>query len=248
MLIKLISLSREAREAHGCSVSHRKATALLLNAFVHILNTNNSANFQNTSTLPYQHTVQISLMTDRGPVGYQCVDTPFLTVLKTWTSPFEHPVIIHVCVRLEFPEVSATRLASESPNLTVQCLVLHQTLAFCLGGAGNALWGIPTHHRQWLEATGWFLLPSALLFAGRHILLPVGIFCCQSALFFVEVTFLGSRPLFIHFMEIFCASCDSWHQLFPPPYTCMEGFPSSQACWISFARGILIRERLSSWF
>ena len=47
------------------------------------------------------------------------VDTPFLTVLKTWTSPFEHSVIIHVGVRLEFPEVSATRPASGSPNLTV---------------------------------------------------------------------------------------------------------------------------------
>ena len=47
------------------------------------------------------------------------LDTPFLTVLMTWTSPFEHPVIIHVCVRLEFPEVSATRLASGSPNSTV---------------------------------------------------------------------------------------------------------------------------------
>ncbi|KAF5933061.1 hypothetical protein HYC85_029232 [Camellia sinensis] len=35
------------------------------------------------------------------------VDTPFLTVLKTWTSPFEHSVIIHDCVRSEFPEVSA---------------------------------------------------------------------------------------------------------------------------------------------
>ena len=31
------------------------------------------------------------------------VDIPFLTVLKTWTSPFEHSVIFHVCVRLEFP-------------------------------------------------------------------------------------------------------------------------------------------------
>ncbi|KAF5956713.1 hypothetical protein HYC85_003938 [Camellia sinensis] len=35
------------------------------------------------------------------------VDTPFLTVLKTWTSPFEHSVIIHDRVRSEFPEVSA---------------------------------------------------------------------------------------------------------------------------------------------
>ena len=39
------------------------------------------------------------------------VDTPFLTVIKTWRSPFEHPVIVLVCVHLEFPEVSATRLA-----------------------------------------------------------------------------------------------------------------------------------------
>ena len=67
------------------------------------------------------------------------VDTPFLTILKTWTSPFEHSVIIHVCVRLEFPEVSATRLASGSLNSTILRLVLHQTLVFCLGGAGNAL-------------------------------------------------------------------------------------------------------------
>ena len=42
------------------------------------------------------------------------VDTQFLTVLKPWTSPFEHSVIILVRVRLEFPEVSATRPASGS--------------------------------------------------------------------------------------------------------------------------------------
>ena len=45
------------------------------------------------------------------------VDTPFLTVLKTWTSPLEHSVIIHVRVRLEFPEVSAPRLASRPFDL-----------------------------------------------------------------------------------------------------------------------------------
>ena len=70
------------------------------------------------------------------------VDTPFLTVLKTWTSPFEHSVIIHVCVRLEFPEASARvpclriseldRLVSGfAPNTCVlpwkgrECLVRH---------------------------------------------------------------------------------------------------------------------------
>ena len=59
------------------------------------------------------------------------VDTPFLTVLKTWTSPFEYSVIILVCVRLEFPEGSATRLASGSLDSTVLCLFFHQTLVFC---------------------------------------------------------------------------------------------------------------------
>ena len=67
------------------------------------------------------------------------VDTAFLTVLKTWASPFEHSVIVLVCVCLEFPEVSVARLASGFLDSTVLCLVLHQTLVFCLGGAGNAL-------------------------------------------------------------------------------------------------------------
>ncbi|KAF5945233.1 hypothetical protein HYC85_015461, partial [Camellia sinensis] len=49
------------------------------------------------------------------------VDTPFLTVLKTWTSPFEHSVIIHDCVRLEFPEVSAHAPCLRIPEL--DCLV-----------------------------------------------------------------------------------------------------------------------------
>ncbi|KAF5932418.1 hypothetical protein HYC85_028589 [Camellia sinensis] len=86
------------------------------------------------------------------------VDTPFLTVLNTWTSPFEHSVIILVCVRLEFPEVSATRLASGSLNSTILCLVLHQTLVFLLRRVGNGLLAIPTPHRPWLEATShWFV-------------------------------------------------------------------------------------------
>ena len=86
------------------------------------------------------------------------VDTPFFTVLKTWTSPFEHSVIILVCVCLEFPKVLATRLASGSLGSTVLCLVLHQTLVFLLSRAGNGLLAIPTPHRPWLEATGhWFV-------------------------------------------------------------------------------------------
>ncbi|KAF5932592.1 hypothetical protein HYC85_028763 [Camellia sinensis] len=45
------------------------------------------------------------------------VDTPFLTVLKTWTSPLEHLVITLVCVRLEFPEVSGMPCEA-SPHIT----------------------------------------------------------------------------------------------------------------------------------
>ena len=60
------------------------------------------------------------------------VDTPFLTVLKTWTSTLEHSVIILVCVCLEFPKVLATRLALGSLGSTVLCLILHQTLVLCL--------------------------------------------------------------------------------------------------------------------
>ncbi|KAF5932156.1 hypothetical protein HYC85_028327 [Camellia sinensis] len=45
------------------------------------------------------------------------VDTPFLTVLKTGTSPLEHLVITLVCVRLEFPEVSGMPYEA-SPHIT----------------------------------------------------------------------------------------------------------------------------------
>ena len=67
------------------------------------------------------------------------VDTPFLTVLQTWKSPFEHSVIILVSVRLEFPEVSTMRPASGSLDSTVLCLVLHQILGFLLWRAGTGL-------------------------------------------------------------------------------------------------------------
>ena len=105
------------------------------------------------------------------------VDTPFLTILKTWTSPLEHSVIIHICARLEFPEPSATRLASGSLDSTVLCLVLHQTLVFLLWRAGNGFWDIPTLHRPWLEATGCVMLPSAKC-DGR----PAGQFDCMPAI------------------------------------------------------------------
>ena len=56
------------------------------------------------------------------------VDTPFLTVLKTGTSSFEHSMIIHARVRFEFQKGLAARLALGSLNLTVLCLVMDQGL------------------------------------------------------------------------------------------------------------------------
>ncbi|GMP35466.1 hypothetical protein CsSME_00007886 [Camellia sinensis var. sinensis] len=123
------------------------------------------------------------------------VDTPFFTILKTWMSPFEHSVIIHVRVHFEFSEVSATRLASRSLNLAVSFLVMDQTLVFLLLRTGNGLLVIPTPHRPWLEATGlFFLLPakyfgrSALFLVDRpfiwsigHIFWPGVIFCLFQA-------------------------------------------------------------------
>mgnify|MGYP003702779903 CR=1 FL=1 len=71
--------------------------------------------------------------------NFSGVDTPFLTVLKTWTSSFEHSMITLVRVRLEFPEVSATRPASGSLDSIVLCLVLHQTRVVLLLRVGNSL-------------------------------------------------------------------------------------------------------------
>ena len=108
---------------------------------------------------------------------WRSVDTPFLTVLKTWTSPFEHSVIIHFRVRFEFPEVSATRLASGSLNSVVLCLVGPNTCWFLLWKVENGLLAIPMPHQPWLEATGCVFLPlaigdgrSALCVGGRPVI------------------------------------------------------------------------------
>ena len=112
------------------------------------------------------------------------VDTLFLTVLKTWTSSFEHSMIIHACVRFEFPEVLAARLASRSLNLSVLCLVVDQTLVFLLLREEGGLFAIPLTHRPWHDATGPFFLPSAksvgrsaLYLVDRHLCWSIGHFC-----------------------------------------------------------------------
>ena len=120
-------------------------------------------------------------------------------------------------------------------------------LCFALEGQGMLCEASPHTTGSGQRPPAGLFLPAALFVAGRHILLPVRIVCCRSALFFVEINFLGRRPLFIYFMEIFCASCDSWHQLCFPPYTCMEGFPSKKLVWKALQRETSIRGALLSW-
>ena len=122
-----------------------------------------------------------------------CVDTTFLTVLKTWTSPFEHSVIIHVCVRLEFPEVLACApclriswfdcvVSSFAPNTCVlpwrgmECLVRHPHTS---------------------PAMAWDHRPVIL--CHRQCILPVGTLCFRSAIYLAKMAILNGRPLFIYF-------------------------------------------------
>ena len=163
------------------------------------------------------------------------VDTPFLTVLKTWASPFEHTVIIHVCVRLEFPEVSAR----------VPCLRIPELDRLVSGFAPNTCIlplrgkvGLVDHphpspavarcHRLVFAATGNIVCRPALFVAGQHYFVPVGTLFGQDGIF--------CRPIAVHLLlQIF------FRQLYcfcSPPYTCMEGSPSCKACLVSFTRGI----------
>ena len=109
------------------------------------------------------------------------VDTPFLTVLKTWTSPFEHSVIIHVCVRLEFPEVLVARLASGSLDLTVPCLVLTPHTCDLPWSEKSGLLDPLTFHRPSPSIIGFLGVPPAMVSQNQW---PVGIVYCRSALYF----------------------------------------------------------------
>ena len=103
------------------------------------------------------------------------VDTPFLTVLKTWTSPFEHSVIIHDCVRLEFPEVSARAPCLRIPELD-RLVSGFAPNTFVLPLRGRV--GLVDHpHPPPAVARGHRLV----FFCHRHYLLPVGTFYCRSA-------------------------------------------------------------------
>ena len=103
------------------------------------------------------------------------VAAPFLTVLKTWTSPFEHSVIIHVCVRLEFPEVSArapylriSELERLVSGFTSNTCVLPWKGRECLMRHPHTPPAVAGGHRM-------------VFFCHRHFCLPVGTLYCRSA-------------------------------------------------------------------
>ena len=135
------------------------------------------------------------------------VDTPFLTVLKTWTSPFEHSVIIHVCVRLEFPEVSARAPCLRIPEL--DCLVsgfapntcvLPWRGRECLVRHPHTPPAVARGHRLVFNAIGNVYCRSALFVAGQHYFVPVGTLFGQDGIF--------CRPIAVHLLlQIFLDSC-----------------------------------------
>ena len=99
-------------------------------------------------------------------------------------------------------------------------------LHFALKGQGMPCEASPhtTGHGQ--RPPAGVLLPSAIYIAGRHFLLPVGTPFCQNGTF--------GRPTTVHLLlQIFCHSCLAFDS---PPYTCMEGSPSLEACLVSFTR------------
>ena len=127
------------------------------------------------------------------------VETPFLTVLKTWTSPFEHSVIIHVRVRLEFPEVSA-----RAPCLRISaldCLVSGFTPNTCVLPLRGRV-GLVDHphppptvargHRLVFAATSNVYCRPALFVAGQHYLVPADTLFCQDGIF--------GRPTTVHLL------------------------------------------------
>ena len=98
------------------------------------------------------------------------VDTPFLTVLKTWTSPLEHSVIIHVCVRLEFPEFSAR----------APCLRTSELDRFVFGFAPNTC-VLPWKGRECFVRHPH--IPPAVARGHRLAGVAIGTLLCRPALF-----------------------------------------------------------------
>ena len=99
-------------------------------------------------------------------------------------------------------------------------------LCFALEGQGMPCEASPhiTGHGQ--RPPAGVLLPSAMYIAGRHSLLPVGTPFCQNGIF--------GQPTTVHLLlQIFYYSYLAFGS---PPYTCMEGSLSLEACLVSFTR------------
>ena len=98
---------------------------------------------------------------------------------------------------------------------------------------------IPTSHRPWPKATD-------------HCFVAIGQMLGQSALCLVGRPFIWS--IWHFWLAAHCASTFGRYfvpavlagtHFAPPPYTCMEGFHSCLACFVSFARVILYKVRPS---
>ena len=99
--------------------------------------------------------------------------------------------------------------------------------------------GHPTHHRPWLEATGQCFVAIGHMF-GRSALFVVGRPCIWPIWHFWLADHCASAVV-----DIFMPAMLAGIHLFPPPYTCMEGFHSCQTCFVSFARVIFYKEEAS---
>ena len=135
------------------------------------------------------------------------VDTPFLTVLKTWTSPFEYSVIIHVSVRLEFPAVSARvpYLRISELNRLVSGFAPNTCILPLRGRVGlvdhpHPPPAVARGHRLVFAATGNVCCRPALFVAGQHFLVPAGTLFGQDGIF--------GRPITVHLLlQLFLDSC-----------------------------------------
>ena len=159
------------------------------------------------------------------------VATLFLTVLKTWTSPFDHSVIIHFCVRLEFSEVSA-----RAPCLRISeldCLVSGFTPNTCV---------LPWRGRECLVRH--LYTPPAVARGHRLVFAAIGNVYCRSALNLVKMTFLAGRLL----CTCFCRYFKTAVLLLAPLHTRVWRDLSlgSLSCKLYKTKGS-IRESLLSW-
>ena len=98
------------------------------------------------------------------------VDTPFLTVLKTWTSPLAHSVILFVCVSSWVLESLGCAPCLRISRL--DCSVFGfgtKHFYFCLEGREMACWPslLSTGHRLWFPQING---RSALYLSGRHFI------------------------------------------------------------------------------